>query len=84
VVVLKSIAKNMNLIDVAEFEKESKEENGIAVYLYEDFLKEYDKLKGMEERKESGVYYTPKEVTCFITKSVEEIIKIKFNKSDVI
>ncbi|WP_095558764.1 hypothetical protein [Candidatus Endomicrobiellum trichonymphae] len=48
-----------------EFEKEGKGESGIAVYLYEDFLKEYDKLKGTEERKESGVY----------------LIKTKFNKS---
>ncbi|GHT15766.1 hypothetical protein AGMMS49573_03160 [Endomicrobiia bacterium] len=69
VVALKNIAKNINLINIAEinheFEKEGKGESGIAVYLYEDFLKEYDKLKGTEERKESGVY----------------LIKTKFNKS---
>jgi predicted helicase len=86
VLALKNIAKNINLINIVkindEFEKEGKGENGIAVYLYEDFLKEYDKLKGTEERKKSGVYYTPKEVTHFITKSIEEIIKTKFNKSD--
>ncbi|MEA5000972.1 MAG: type ISP restriction/modification enzyme [Endomicrobiaceae bacterium] len=82
---LTNIGKNLNLVDVKkinqEFSKNNQNKTNIAVYLYEDFLKEYDKLKGTENRKENGVYYTPKEVTQFITKSIQEILKNTFHKS---
>lgn len=83
-VALVNIAKNINLIDIGtirqEFIKQSHGKTSITAYLYEDFLKEYDTLKGTENRKESGVYYTPKEVTRFIATSVQEIIKTKFGQ----
>jgi len=49
------------------------------VYLYEDFLQEYDNLRKTEKRKEGGVYYTPSEVANFIARSVSGIIKDKFS-----
>lgn len=83
-VALVNIAKNINLIDIGsvsqEFIKQYHGNTSITAYLYEDFLKEYDTLKGTENRKESGVYYTPKEVTRFIAKSVQEIIKNQFGQ----
>ena len=81
-----NIAKNINLVDIGsinqEFIKQSQGKGSITAYLYEDFLKEYDKLKGTENRKESGVYYTPKEATHFIVRSVQEIIKTVFKRED--
>jgi len=82
---LQQVGKNLNLINVEaieeEFAKNNNDKNSIAVYLYEDFLKAYDKHKEAESRKENGVYYTPKEVADFIVKSVDHIIKDKFNQS---
>ena len=83
---LAQVGKNLNLINIESVEQEfAKNQDGkqsIAVYLYEDFLKNYDNLKKTENRKENGVYYTPKEVSRFIVKSVEHIIKEKFGKAD--
>lgn len=83
---LTNIGKNLNLINVASIQKEfNKENNGksnIAVYLYEEFLKEYDNLRKTEKRKEGGVYYTPKEATSFITRGVNELIQTRFGLSD--
>lgn len=83
---LTNIGKNLNLINVTSIQKEfNKENNGksnIAVYLYEEFLKEYDNLRKTEKRKEGGVYYTPKEATSFITRSVNELIQTHFGLSD--
>jgi hypothetical protein len=78
-----NIGKNINLISIEDIKKEfAKTNNGkqnIAVYLYEDFMKEYDKLRQTEKRKENGVYYTPNEAADFIARSVNEIIKTKFS-----
>lgn len=83
--VYKAVARNINLINIESIEKEfSKIDNGrnnIVVHLYEDFLSAYDKLKATENRKESGVYYTPIEAVNFITRSVNEVIKDKLGKA---
>lgn len=47
------------------------------VYFYENFLESYDP----ELRKKMGVYYTPLPIVDFIVKSIDEILKEKFNKS---
>jgi predicted helicase len=82
-VALTNIGKNINLINIEsiqrEFAKTNNGKNNIAVYLYEDFLSQYDKLRQTEKRKEGGVYYTPAEATTFITRGVEHLIKTKFN-----
>jgi predicted helicase len=78
-----NIGKNINMIDTEaiqkEFAKIGEGKQHIAVFLYEDFLQEYDKLKKTKNRKESGVYYTPVEATNFITRGVNELIKTRFN-----
>jgi predicted helicase len=78
-----NIGKNINMIDVEaiqkEFIKTSEGKQHIAIFLYEGFLQEYDKLKETQNRKESGVYYTPVEATNFITRGVKELIKTRFN-----
>lgn len=48
------------------------------IHFYETFLAEYDP----KEREKRGVYYTPEPVVQYIINSVNEILKIKFNKSD--
>ena len=80
---LTSIGKNINLINIEavnlEFAKTGGGRQSIAVYLYEDFLTQFDKLRGTENRKEGGVYYTPHEAAGFIIRSVNAILKNKFN-----
>ena len=82
-IALINIGKNINLISIEDIQKEfAKTNNGkqnIVVYLYEDFLQEYDNLRKTEKRKEGGVYYTPSEVANFIARSVSGIIKDKFS-----
>lgn len=77
-----NIGKNINLINIEainlEFKKTDSGKESIAVYLYEDFLSQYDKLRKTENRKESGVYYTPHEATDFIIRSVNTILINKF------
>jgi len=48
------------------------------VYFYETFLSVYDP----EEREKRGVYYTPEPVVIYIVRSLNEILKEKFNLSD--
>lgn len=82
-VALTNIGKNLNLINVEsiqkEFDKISNGKSNIAVYLYEDFLKQYDELRKTEKRKEGGVYYTPKEATDFIVRGVNDLLKENFS-----
>ena len=47
------------------------------IQFYEPFLKEYDP----KEREARGVYYTPKPVVDYIVKSVDWILRNKFNKA---
>jgi len=78
-----NIGKNINLINVEAIKKEfaqtDNDKDNIAVYLYEDFLASYDKLRGTENRKEGGVYYTPSQAANFITKSVNYLLKTCFD-----
>src|SRR3990167_730703 len=47
------------------------------IQFYEPFLKEYDP----KEREARGVYYTPKPIVDYIVKSVDWILRNKFNKA---
>ena len=82
-IALTNIGKNINLIDTTaitnEFQKTNNGKQNIAVYLYEDFLAQYDKFRGTENRKEGGVYYTPGEATDFITRGVNHLLKTHFD-----
>jgi predicted helicase len=82
-IALTNIGKNINLIDTDaitnEFQKINNGKQNIAVYLYEDFLAQYDKYRGTENRKEGGVYYTPSEATDFITHGVNHLLKTHFD-----
>ncbi len=80
---INSIVKNLNLIDIIKIENElNATKDDLIIYLYEEFLKEYDKLRATENRKESGVYYTPPKVTNFIVRGVSDILESKFNLKD--
>jgi len=48
------------------------------IHFYETFLAEYDS----SQREALGVYYTPQPVVSYITRSLNKILKEKFNKSD--
>lgn len=48
------------------------------VYVYEDFLKAYDK----HMRKSRGIYYTPPPVVNFIVRAVNDILKTTFGIKD--
>jgi predicted helicase len=55
-----------------EFEKKQKDP---VLHFYETFLTEYDQSL----RKARGVYYTPEPVVSFIVRSVDQILKTKFD-----
>ena len=58
-----------------DFGKRTRKEDPV-VHFYETFLAEYDpKL-----RKSRGVYYTPEPVVSFKVRSVDHLLKTKFNK----
>ncbi len=48
------------------------------VHFYETFLAEYDP----ETREKRGVYYTPEPVVSYIVRSLDEILKSRFGKTD--
>ncbi|MCG8624810.1 MAG: N-6 DNA methylase [Proteobacteria bacterium] len=48
------------------------------IFLYEDFLKEYDRMGKIER----GVFYTPSAVVRFIVKSVHEVLQKEFGLAD--
>ncbi|MDL0114666.1 N-6 DNA methylase [Campylobacter felis] len=79
--VLKNIQKVISLLDkptMAKFLNLELEQ--IAIYLYEDFIKAYDWLKGTQKRKEGGVFYTPKSVVDMIVSSLDGLLRAKFDK----
>lgn len=77
--VIENIKRTIDLIDRDKLAEELNTDiEGISVYLYEDFLVEFDKLRGTEKRKENGVYYTPEPVVKFIIKTIDKILKEKF------
>lgn len=60
-----------------KYRSEKKGEDPI-IYFYENFLAEYDP----EEREKRGVYYTPAPVVSYIVRSLNAILKEKFDKPD--
>jgi len=48
------------------------------IHFYETFLKEYDP----QTREKRGVYYTPEPVVSYIARSLNFILKEKFNRTD--
>jgi len=58
-----------------DFGKVTKQEDPV-VHFYEDFLKAYDP----KMRKARGVYYTPEPVVSYIVRSIDYLLKTKFNK----
>lgn len=78
---IENIKKTVVLIDQEKIAKELNTNiDGISIYLYEDFLKDFDNLKNSEKRKEGGVYYTPEPVVQFIVKSINQILKTKLDQ----
>ncbi|MGX3044037.1 type ISP restriction/modification enzyme [Helicobacter sp. T3_23-1056] len=79
---LSNIIKTIALIDkpslATSFQKEISE---LSIYLYEDFLKAYDDLRGEQKRKEGGVFYTPEPIVDMIVRSIDELLQTHFNKS---
>lgn len=58
-----------------DFGKHSGKEDPV-VHFYETFLKEYDpKIREMR-----GVYYTPEPVVSYIVRSIDHLLKTRFNK----
>ncbi len=62
---------------IKDFYKKGKGTDPI-IHFYETFLGEYDP----KEREKRGVYYTPEPVVSYIVRSVNQILKEKFNKKD--
>ena len=78
---IENIKKTIVLIDQEKIAKElNTNTDGISIYLYEDFLKDFDNLKNSEKRKEGGVYYTPEPVVSFIVNSINKILKDKLHQ----
>lgn len=76
---IQNIKRTIVLIDKERVAADLRtDSNGLTIYLYEDFLKAYDNLKGSEKRKEGGVYYTPEPVVKFIVRSIDDILKKDF------
>lgn len=57
-----------------EFKKKQRDP---VLHFYETFLQEYDN----NLRKKRGVYYTPQPIVSFIVRSVDQVLKAKFNLS---
>ena len=57
------------------FGKHSGKEDPV-VHFYETFLKEYDE----KIREMRGVYYTPEPVVSYIVRSIDHLLKTRFNK----
>ena len=79
---LSNIIKTIALIDkpslATSFQKEIGE---LSIYLYEDFLKAYDELRGEQKRKEGGVFYTPEPIVNMIVRSIDELLQTHFGKT---
>ena len=58
-----------------DFGKHSGKEDPV-VHFYETFLKEYDP----KVREMRGVYYTPEPVVSYIVRSIDHLLKTRFNK----
>ena len=60
---------------LADFVKRTGKEDPV-VHFYETFLAAYDPAK----RELRGVYYTPQPVVSYITRSIDHLLKTRFNK----
>ncbi len=79
--VLDNVKKTLALLDKASMAKFlNLELENIAIYLYEDFLKEYDELRSTQKRKQGGVFYTPQAVVKMIVSALDELLQSKFGK----
>ena len=79
---LSNIIKTIALIDKPSLAKSFAKEIGeVSIYLYEDFLRAYDELRGEQKRKEGGVFYTPEPIVRAITHSISALLKKHFGKS---
>lgn len=58
-----------------DFGKRTAKEDPV-VHFYETFLKEYDE----KIREMRGVYYTPEPVVSYIVRSIDHLLKTRFNK----
>lgn len=77
---LENIKKTIALIDKISLSKSFKQElTSLSIYLYEDFLKAFDNLRGEQRRKEGGVFYTPSAVVNMICCSLNELLQSKFH-----
>jgi predicted helicase len=65
---------NMEAV-LKDFGKHSGKEDPV-VHFYETFLKEYDE----KIREMRGVYYTPEAVVSYIVRSIDHLLKTRFNK----
>ncbi len=74
------LAQLLNQADMAavleDFGKHKAKEDPV-VHFYETFLKEYDP----DVRETRGVYYTPEPVVSYIVRSIDYLLKTRFNKS---
>lgn len=72
---LVQLLSQVNMTSILEdFGRQTRQEDPV-VHFYETFLAAYDKAL----RKSRGVYYTPEPVVSFIVRSVDLILKEKFN-----
>lgn len=79
--VLDNVKKTLALLDKASMAKLlNLELEKIAIYLYEDFLKEYDELRSTQKRKQGGVFYTPQAIVNMIVSALDELLQSKFDK----
>ena len=79
---LSNIIKTIALIDKPSLARSFAKEIGeVSIYLYEDFLRAYDELRGEQKRKEGGVFYTPEPIVRAITHSISALLKKHFGKS---
>jgi len=61
---------------LSEIDSRGKTDKDPFTFFYEDFLSAYDP----EKKKHLGVFYTPRPVVSFIINSINELLKINFDK----
>jgi len=80
-VIIDDIAEVLSVADVKKILDQYYHEgkgNDPVLHFYETFLSVYDP----QTREKRGVYYTPEPVVSFIVRSINQILKDKFNISD--
>ena len=76
--ILKCVDSNALLNEMSYINTQQKYFVDPYIYFYQDFLAHYDsKLK-----KAMGVYYTPTQIVSFIVRSIEQLLKDKFDIYD--